>query len=88
MAWPDGEQLGAKINASCVHYAGYMASNPSATPDQLKLAKVWKDGPSITSQYLTTLAHLQGYDDSTAYATIDAWVNAREGEVISLFLTA
>lgn len=86
MAWPDSEQLGTKLNTSCVHFASYMASNPAATENQLKLANVWKDGLSTTSFYLTTLAHLNGFDDSTAYATVDAWLNAREGEVIKLFL--
>lgn len=87
MAFPDGERLDAKITCSCVHYASYMASNPNATPEQLKLASVWKDGPASTSAYPTTLAHLQGFDDTTVYATVDAWVNAREGEVIKLFLS-
>lgn len=87
MSFPDGEQLGAKILTSCIHYASYMASNPAATENQLKLANIWRDGPGMTSTYLTVLGQLSGLNDASAYSAVDAWVNAREAEVIKLFVS-
>lgn len=88
MAYPDTEPFGTKLITSMVHYASYWGA-PSASPTegQLKLALDFSKGGPTTNYYLTVLGHLEGFTDATSYAVIDAWLNARESELIKLFFS-
>lgn len=85
-AWPDNEQLGTKLNAAGIAYAAYWA-DPGASPTaaQFALAKEYTAGMPTVGRFLTIYAQLSGLSDASNYATVKAWLDARESMLIKLF---
>lgn len=85
-AWPDGEQLGTKLNAGMNAYCSYFA-DPSATPTaaQWALVKAYRDGRANINRFLTIQAQLEGLSDASTYAAVKGWLDAKEATVIKLF---
>lgn len=85
-AWPDAEPLGTKLNAAGIAYAAYWA-DPGATPTpaQLALAKEYTNGMPTVGRFLTVYAQLSGLSDASTYATVKAWLDAREAMLTKLF---
>lgn len=86
MAFPDNEQLGAKLNSAGIAYAAYWA-DPGAHPtsSQFALAKEYTAGMPTVGRFVTIYAQLSGLSDATPYADVKTWLDAREAMLIKLF---
>jgi hypothetical protein len=86
MAFPDNEQLGTKLGAAMNAYCSYFA-DPGASPSaaQWALVKAYRDGRGDINRFLTIEAQLEGLTDASTYASVKAWLDAKEATVIKLF---